>query len=331
MNVFLANPRGFCAGVDRAIAIVERALDRLGAPVFVRHEIVHNHSIVDTLRRRGAVFVDTLGVVPIGATVIFSAHGVAPTVFEEARHRGLQVLDATCPLVTKVHLEVIRHSRAGRSVFLIGHAGHPEIEGTLGHYDGDGREGKIYLIENEDQAKTIEPSDPMRVAYATQTTLAVNDTACIVAVLKRRFPALVAPPADDICYATQSRQQAVQELATHCDLILVMGAPHSSNSQRLREVAELARCRAHLLEYPDDLDLAWLDGCANVGITAGASAPEDLVRALIARIQEKFSPLTVSEIGEPERIVFRLPRELESTRPVAPHCSLTQSAAGQRQ
>jgi 4-hydroxy-3-methylbut-2-enyl diphosphate reductase len=309
MNILLANPRGFCAGVDRAIEIVERALDNFGAPIYVRHEVVHNRFVVDRLRQRGAVFVDELADVPNGGTVIFSAHGVSQAVREEAAERGLTVFDATCPLVTKVHLEVARHCRAGEEVVLIGHKGHPEVEGTMGQYRCDGEVG-IYLVETPDDVARLQVQNPQRLAYVTQTTLSMDDTAQVIAALKQRFPVIQGPKKDDICYATQNRQDAVRRLAEQCDLVLVVGSPNSSNSNRLKELAEKQGKPAHLIDGPEDIDRAWLDGVSSIGLTAGASAPEVLVERVIAQLREWGADSVTQDGGEPEQVVFALPKNL---------------------
>ena len=308
MDVLLANPRGFCAGVDRAIAIVERALDIFGAPIYVRHEVVHNKFVVDGLRTRGAVFVDELRDVPDGATVIFSAHGVSKTVWREAQQRGLRVFDATCPLVTKVHLEVARYSREGREVVLIGHAGHPEVEGTLGQYTGG--QGGIYLVETVDDVARLQIRQPHQLAFVTQTTLSVDDTQAIIDALRQRFPKIVGPRKDDICYATQNRQDAVKALAGQCQLILVVGSPNSSNSNRLRELAERHGARAFLIDNADEIRREWLEGVRRVGVTAGASAPEVLVSGVVERLNQ-MSTAHISQLeGCQEEVVFSLPKEL---------------------
>jgi 4-hydroxy-3-methylbut-2-enyl diphosphate reductase len=310
MDIVLANPRGFCAGVDRAIEIVNRALETLGAPIYVRHEVVHNRYVVDDLKQRGAIFVEELDEVPDGATVIFSAHGVSQAVRSVAQARGLKVFDATCPLVTKVHLEVARQCRAGRDMVLVGHAGHPEVEGTMGQWrTGDGA-GRIYLVENLDDVATLRVEQPDNLAYTTQTTLSVDDTRGIIAALRERFPAVQGPRNDDICYATQNRQDAVRELAQGCDLVLVVGSPNSSNSNRLRELAEREGVQAHLIDGADEIDPAWVHGRRRIGVSAGASAPEVLVRGVIERLQA-LGAGSVSELsGKPEDMVFALPREL---------------------
>ncbi len=310
MDVLLANPRGFCAGVDRAIEIVKRAIETLGAPIYVRHEVVHNRFVVDDLKQRGAVFVEELDEVPDGATVIFSAHGVSQAVRAEAERRGLKVFDATCPLVTKVHLEVARHCRAGRDVVLIGHAGHPEVEGTMGQWKRDEGAGAIHLVKDIDDVAALQVSQPDNLAYTTQTTLSVDDTIGIIEALKAKFPALQGPKNDDICYATQNRQDAVRDLARQCDLVLVVGSPNSSNSNRLRELAERDGVEAYLIDGAQEIDPAWVAGKARVGVTAGASAPDVLVEGVIARLRE-FGAGRVGELaGEPENMVFALPKEL---------------------
>lgn len=310
MDVLLANPRGFCAGVDRAIEIVKRAIEMLGAPIYVRHEVVHNRFVVDDLKQRGAIFVEELDEVPDQATVIFSAHGVSRAVREEADRRGLKVFDATCPLVTKVHLEVARHCRAGRDVVLIGHAGHPEVEGTMGQWSREQRGGHIYLVENLEDVAGLQVSQPDNLAYTTQTTLSVDDTRGIIAALQARYPAMQGPKNDDICYATQNRQDAVRELARECDLVLVVGSPNSSNSNRLAELARREGVDAHLIDGAHEIDPAWVAGRRRVGVTAGASAPQVLVDGVIARLRE-LGAATVDELhGEPESMVFALPKEL---------------------
>jgi 4-hydroxy-3-methylbut-2-en-1-yl diphosphate reductase len=310
MNIVLANPRGFCAGVDRAIEIVKRAIESLGAPIYVRHEVVHNKFVVDDLRERGAVFVDELDEVPTGATVIFSAHGVSQAVREEASSRGLKIFDATCPLVTKVHIEVARHCRHGRDVVLIGHEGHPEVEGTMGQWRTEDGKGKIYLVENVADVLTLVVDQPENFAYTTQTTLSVDETRDVIAALKTKFPAIQGPKHDDICYATQNRQDAVRELAAKCDLVLVVGSVNSSNSNRLRELSEKEGCEAYLIDGAEFIKPEWLVGRKNIGVTAGASAPEVLVQGVIAKLQVHGGG-TVQELdGEPENIVFALPKEL---------------------
>jgi 4-hydroxy-3-methylbut-2-enyl diphosphate reductase len=308
MKLLLANPRGFCAGVDRAIDIVERALDRFGAPIHVRHEVVHNKYVVDGLRRRGAVFVEEIDEVPAGATLIFSAHGVSRAVRDAAEQRGLRVFDATCPLVTKVHIEVAAHAREGRDCILIGHRGHPEVEGTMGQYRGG--QGRIYLVEDEADARVLEVGQPGKLAYVTQTTLSMDDTARIIAVLRERFPAISGPRRDDICYATQNRQDAVKQLALECQLVLVVGSPNSSNSNRLRELAERCGSRAHLIDSAAQIDPDWLSGTSHVGLTAGASAPEELVREVIARLAELGVSAVIEGAGIREDIRFSLPAGL---------------------
>jgi len=310
MRILLANPRGFCAGVDRAIEIVERALEVFGAPIYVRHEVVHNRFVVEDLRDKGAVFVEELDEVPDGATLIFSAHGVSRAVVDEAARRGLKVLDATCPLVTKVHLEVARHCRAGEEVVLIGHAGHPEVEGTLGQYDCSDGKG-IYLVEGPADVTALQVRDPQRLAFVTQTTLSVDDAVTVIEALRERFPAIEGPRKDDICYATQNRQDAVKRLAGECQVALVVGSPNSSNSNRLREIAEKQGVRAFLVDNAGELRREWFEGVAAVGVTAGASAPEVLVDAVIERLREWGGSSAVEDDGCRENIVFSLPTELK--------------------
>jgi 4-hydroxy-3-methylbut-2-enyl diphosphate reductase len=311
MDIVLANPRGFCAGVDRAIEIVKRAIETFGAPIYVRHEVVHNRFVVDDLRQRGAVFVEELDEVPTGATVIFSAHGVSQAVRAEAAARGLKVFDATCPLVTKVHMEVVRHCRAGRDVVLIGHEGHPEVEGTMGQWQREGGSAaNIFLVEDVADVAALSVGQPGNLAYTTQTTLSVDETREVIAALRARFPAIQGPRHDDICYATQNRQDAVRELAGACDLVFVVGSVNSSNSNRLRELAEKQGASAYLIDGAEHIDPAWLRGKRCVGVTAGASAPEVLVQGVIARLQQ-LGAGTVRELhGEPEDMVFALPKEL---------------------
>ena len=305
MEVLLAKPRGFCAGVDRAIAIVERALALHGAPIYVRHEIVHNKYVVDDLRAKGAVFVEELDEVPTGSTVIFSAHGVSLDVRREAEARGLKVFDATCPLVTKVHVEVAKMREAGREVVMIGHEGHPEAEGTMGQ-STDG----MYLVETEDDVARLDVKDPERLAYVTQTTLSMDDAARVVAALKRRFPAIVGPKKDDICYATQNRQDAVKVMAPMCDVVIVVGSPNSSNSNRLREVARNLGREAYLVDKADEVRPEWIEGKRSVGVTAGASAPEVLVHDVIHRLQELGARRVRELDGIEERVTFPLPKSI---------------------
>jgi 4-hydroxy-3-methylbut-2-enyl diphosphate reductase len=309
MRILLANPRGFCAGVDRAIEIVERAIELFGAPIHVRHEVVHNRSVVERLRALGAVFVEELHEVPDGATVIFSAHGVSIAVEQEAQRRGLRVFDATCPLVTKVHMEVARFAREGRDVLLIGHAGHPEVEGTMGRFDGS-HGGRILLIESVADVRRLAVRDPQQLAFVTQTTLSVDDTAAIVEALRERFPALQAPRKEDICYATQNRQDAVKQLLEHCDVLVVVGSRSSSNSNRLRELADRAGVPGYLVDGAADLQRAWFEGRATVGVTAGASAPELLVQQVVERLREWGGAPPAESRGRPESVVFALPRSL---------------------
>jgi 4-hydroxy-3-methylbut-2-en-1-yl diphosphate reductase len=309
MDILLANPRGFCAGVDRAIEIVERALDVLGAPIYVRHEVVHNRFVVDNLRAKGAVFVEEIDEIPSGATCIFSAHGVSQAVRAAAKARDLTVFDATCPLVTKVHIEVKRYSREGREVVLIGHEGHPEVEGTMGQFD-EAQGGRIHLVETPEDVATIDVKQPDRLAYVTQTTLSMDDTARVIDALRERFPNVLGPRKDDICYATTNRQDAVKELAAKCDTVLVVGSRNSSNSNRLRELSETRGTPAYLIDGPEDINPAWIEGRSRVGVTAGASAPEVLVQQVIARLRE-FGGLEVQELpGRTESIVFTLPPAL---------------------
>ena len=310
MDLILANPRGFCAGVDRAIEIVNRALETLGAPIYVRHEVVHNKFVVDDLKQRGAIFVEELDEVPDGNTVIFSAHGVSRAVRAEADRRGLKVFDATCPLVTKVHLEVARQCRAGRDMVLIGHEGHPEVEGTMGQWQREAGTGQIYLVEDLDDVATLQVEQPDNVSFTTQTTLSVDDTRGIIDALKARFPGIQGPKNDDICYATQNRQDAVRELSARCDLVLVVGSVNSSNSNRLRELAERQGVEAHLIDGADEIDPAWVAGRTRIGITAGASAPEVLVQDVLARLRELGAGSVSNLDGKPENMVFALPKEL---------------------
>ncbi|MDM3871263.1 4-hydroxy-3-methylbut-2-enyl diphosphate reductase [Porticoccus sp. W117] len=307
----LANPRGFCAGVDRAIDIVERALDKFGAPIYVRHEVVHNKYVVDNLRERGVVFVDELHEVPDDVIVIFSAHGVSQAVRNEAEQRNLRVFDATCPLVTKVHMEVAKYSRDGSECVLIGHAGHPEVEGTLGQYDHRNG-GDMYLVEDEQDVSKLEVRNPDKLSYVTQTTLSMDDTAKVIDALRGKFPNIQGPRKDDICYATQNRQDAVRQLALECDLVLVVGSPNSSNSNRLRELAERCGSAAYLIDSEQDIQPSWLKGIKSIGITAGASAPELLVEAVIARLRELGASVPEELNGEPENIRFSVPKELRA-------------------
>lgn len=309
LQIKLANPRGFCAGVNRAIEIVERALEIFGAPIYVRHEVVHNRFVVDDLKHKGAVFVDELHEVPGDATVIFSAHGVPQAVRKEAAARGLKVFDATCPLVTKVHLEVVRHQQTGDEVVLIGHAGHPEVEGTLGQYQGSG----MYLVESPEDVAKLEVKNPDALAYVTQTTLSVDDTIQVINALRARFPNIIGPKKDDICYATQNRQDAVKAMASDCDLVLVVGSANSSNSNRLRELAERLGSDAYLIDGAAEIQADWLKGKKCVGVTAGASAPELLVRDVIARLQSMCDAEVVESDGQVEKVVFSLPKELQTS------------------
>jgi 4-hydroxy-3-methylbut-2-en-1-yl diphosphate reductase len=309
MKVLLANPRGFCAGVDRAIDIVERAIELFGSPIYVRHEVVHNTHVVDRLRALGAIFVEELQDVPSGGTVIFSAHGVSSAVEAEAKTRGLTVFDATCPLVTKVHMEVQRYAREGRDVILIGHAGHPEIEGTMGRFDSSFG-GNIYLIQSVADVERFVARDPGNLAFVTQTTLSMDDTTEIVAALRRRFPSLSTPRKEDICYATQNRQDAVKKLLEKCDVVVVVGSRTSSNSNRLRELADRAGVSGYLVDGPDDMHREWFDGKLAVGVTAGASAPELLVQQVVERLRTWGAEVPEEIVGREERVYFALPREL---------------------
>jgi 4-hydroxy-3-methylbut-2-enyl diphosphate reductase len=308
MQVYLANPRGFCAGVDRAIEIVERALKMFGAPIYVRHEVVHNRFVVDDLRAKGAVFVDELDQVPAGATVIFSAHGVSRAVQEEAVRRGLRVFDATCPLVTKVHMEVVRHRNNNTECILIGHAGHPEVEGTIGQADSG-----MHLVESVEDVSKLQVRDESNLAYVTQTTLSMDDTARIISALRARFPDIKGPKKDDICYATQNRQDAVKALAKKVDIMIVVGSRNSSNSNRLREVAEGLGVRAYMIDAPDDIQRDWLAGVQNIGLTAGASAPESLVQQVIEWLQGHGASMAEPATSYSEGVVFPVPRELRRT------------------
>ena len=309
MEIKLANPRGFCAGVDRAIDIVNRALDVFGAPIYVRHEVVHNKFVVESLKNRGAVFVDELDAVPDDVIVIFSAHGVSQAVRNEADLRGLKVFDATCPLVTKVHMEVAKYSREGRECVLIGHQGHPEVEGTMGQYDTRAG-GVIYLVENEQDVRNLQVKNPAELSYVTQTTLSMDDTAKVIDCLREKFPEITGPRKNDICYATQNRQDAVKQLALECDLVLVVGSPNSSNSNRLRELAERMDTPAYLIDGAEDLKQEWFENINRIGITAGASAPEVLVRGVIERLKE-WGATGMDELdGRPENVTFSMPKEL---------------------
>jgi len=315
ISIRMANPRGFCAGVDRAIEIVNRALYTFGAPIYVRHEVVHNKFVVSSLREKGAIFVEELSEIPLidsrgrSSIVIFSAHGVAQAVKEEAQYKGLKVFDATCPLVTKVHIEVTKFSQADRECVLIGHENHPEVEGTMGQYNTD-EGGKIYLVESVADVSRLKVENPEKLSYVTQTTLSMDDTAKIIAALAMRFPTIQGPRKEDICYATQNRQDAVKQLALECDLLLVVGSPNSSNSNRLKELAERLGCDSYLIDGVDDIDPAWLEDRLRLGITAGASAPEVLVQQVVERLQEISHLEPVEVEGVEENIVFSMPREL---------------------
>lgn len=305
MDILLANPRGFCAGVDRAIIIVEQALEKFGAPIYVRHEVVHNKFVVDELKRKGAIFIEDLDEVPAGSTLIFSAHGVSRAIRTEAENRGLRVFDATCPLVTKVHIEVAKMHSSGREIVMIGHKGHPEVEGTMGQSDGG-----IYLVETPEDVAGLEVKDKSKLSYVTQTTLSIDDAAMIVDELKRKFPLIQGPKSDSICYATQNRQDAVKIMASDCDLVIVVGSPNSSNSNRLREVAQNQGVEAYMVDNASQLQAAWLAGKKRIGISAGASAPEVLVQEVIARLKS-LGDAEVRELqGVVENVVFQLPKNL---------------------
>ena len=313
MQAILANPRGFCAGVDRAIEIVDRALEVLGAPVYVRHEVVHNRFVVNNLRDKGAVFVQELNEVPDNATVIFSAHGVSRAVQDEAKRRGLNVFDATCPLVTKVHLEVLRYSREGRETILIGHKNHPEVEGTMGQYDSSAG-GTIYRVDSPAEVEALQIHNPEKLAFVTQTTLSVDDASIVIDALRARFPQIIGPKKNDICYATQNRQDALKQLADSCDLILVVGSPNSSNSNRLREIAEKRGTPAYLIDDASDIQVAWLNGKQKVGVTAGASAPEVLVQGVIQHLQQQGASVILQDSGIHENVAFVLPTALRPSK-----------------
>lgn len=312
MQIKLANPRGFCAGVDRAIDIVNRALELFEPPIYVRHEVVHNKFVVNDLRDRGAIFVDELDEVPDDNIVIFSAHGVSQAVRKNATDRGLKVFDATCPLVTKVHLEVTRYSALGRECILIGHKGHPEVEGTMGQYDFS-KGGNIYLVEDEEDVEALEVKDPSALSYVTQTTLSMDDTARVIDALRAKFPEITGPRKDDICYATQNRQDAVKILASDCDLMLVVGSPNSSNSNRLRELGERMGAKAFLIDNASEIQAEWLEGVKAVGITAGASAPDVLVKEVVAKLVSLGGEEPEELQGREENVVFSLPKELRMT------------------
>ena len=309
MQIYLANPRGFCAGVDRAIAIVNEALARFEPPIYVRHEVVHNKFVVSDLANRGAVFVEELDEVPDGAIVIFSAHGVSKAVEEEAERRDLTVFDATCPLVTKVHIEVSKFAREGMDAVLIGHAGHPEVEGTMGRFNRQ-YGGRIHLVEGEADVAKLEVRDPSKLAFVTQTTLSMDDTAVVIDALRSKFPDIQGPRKDDICYATQNRQDAVKDLASRCEVVLVVGSPNSSNSNRLRELAERMACRAYLIDNAGEMEQAWFDGVESVGVTAGASAPEVLIQDVLRQIQAWGGQLPNELDGIEENVTFSLPKAL---------------------
>ncbi|MBD3895097.1 4-hydroxy-3-methylbut-2-enyl diphosphate reductase [Halomonas sp. ML-15] len=309
VQIKLANPRGFCAGVNRAIDIVNRALDVFGPPIYVRHEVVHNRFVVETLRERGAVFVEELDDVPDDVIVIFSAHGVSRAVQQDAERRGLKVFDATCPLVTKVHMEVLRYAKLGQECILIGHEGHPEVEGTMGRYDTS-YGGRIYLVEDEHDAANLDVEDPTQLAFVTQTTLSMDDTAKVIDALRGKFPDISGPRTDDICYATQNRQDAVREMAAECDLVLVVGSANSSNSNRLRELAESMGTPAYLIDNAEQVDAGWLTDAQSVGVTAGASAPEVLVKGVIERLISLGAAAPEELAGREETITFSMPREL---------------------
>ena len=311
MNIYLANPRGFCAGVDRAIEIVERALEIFSAPIYVRHEVVHNRYVVNDLIDKGAIFVEELDEIPDGATVISSAHGVSQKVRNEALDRDLRIFDATCPLVTKVHLEVARHEKNTEDVILIGHAGHPEVEGTLGQYKQN-PESDIYLVETIDDVQSLQVKNPESLAYVTQTTLSVDDTKNIIDALRHRFPGISGPRKDDICYATQNRQDAVRELADRVDVFLVIGSANSSNSNRLRELAEKQDIDAYLIDGSDNIDFSWFDNAKAIGVTAGASAPEILVQEVISALEQRFDTTLITNEKATENVHFQLPKELRS-------------------
>ena len=309
-QIILANPRGFCAGVDRAIDIVERAIELFGAPIYVKHEVVHNKFVVDELRNKGAVFVEELSEIPDNTTVIFSAHGVSQAVRKEANDRNLKVFDATCPLVTKVHMEVTRYSKAGHECILIGHVGHPEVEGTMGQFDAS-QGGQMYLVEDIDDVNDLEIDDPEHLSYVTQTTLSMDDTASVIDALRKRFPLIQGPKKDDICYATQNRQDAVKKLAQETDLVLVVGSPNSSNSNRLKEVAERIGTEAYLIDNETEINQDWLQGKVNIGLTAGASAPAELVENVIAKLREWGITVITHQEGKEENITFSLPKDLQ--------------------
>ena len=310
IKIILANPRGFCAGVDRAIDIVERAIELFGAPIYVKHEVVHNKFVVDELRNKGAVFVEELSEIPDDTTVIFSAHGVSQAVRKEANERSLKVFDATCPLVTKVHMEVTRYSKAGHECILIGHVGHPEVEGTMGQFD-ESQGGQMYLVEDVDDVNDLVVNDPSHLSYVTQTTLSMDDTANVIDALRSRFPKIHGPKKDDICYATQNRQDAVKKLAQECDLVLVVGSPNSSNSNRLKEVAERIGTEAYLIDNETEINQGWLKGKQKIGLTAGASAPAELVENVIEKLREWGVSAVVNQDGKEENIVFSLPKDLQ--------------------
>lgn len=309
MKLLLANPRGFCAGVDRAIEIVERALKIFGAPIYVRHEVVHNRFVVEDLRAKGAIFIEEVSEVPDESILIFSAHGVSKKVQEEGKHRGLNIFDATCPLVTKVHMEVAKFEKQGKECVLIGHVGHPEVEGTMGQYTSD--EGGIYLVETPEDVARLRVKNPNNLAFVTQTTLSVDDTSIVIDALKQHFPAIEGPRKDDICYATQNRQNAVKSMAKECDILMVVGSKNSSNSNRLRELSEKLATPAYLIDNAGDINPDWLDGKSCIGLTAGASAPELLVQNVVERLKQ-LGVSRVSELdGQPEKIEFSLPKELK--------------------
>ena len=311
MQILLANPRGFCAGVDRAIEIVERALELLGAPIYVRHEVVHTRFVVENLKKRGAIFVDELSEVPDDSTVIFSAHGVSKVVEDEAKRRQLNVFDATCPLVTKVHMEVISNAKKGRCVILIGHKGHPEVEGTMGRYEQQNSDVSIELVESPEDVDSLEISSDLGLSYVTQTTLSMDDTSSIIDALREKFPHISGPRKSDICYATQNRQDAVKDLTNQSELVLVVGSPNSSNSNRLSEIADKMGKASYLIDGPEDIDKSWLEGVNNIGVTAGASAPEELVQSVVNQLKAWGGKTATENKGIQEKVTFSLPKALQ--------------------